>query len=343
MGAVSGHYRLTWPAQALAAAGHDVTLGAGNIGALWTDLGDLSICRAVDIQADVAVFQRPLDRDIAEAIPILQAQGTAVVVEIDDDFHALPAGHPARVETSAGHNPTRNRRWLRIACERADLVTCTTRPLVDRYAPHGRAIILPNCVPHSYLTIPRPRHTGVRVGWTGSTVTHVGDLAAAGTGIADGLRDVRGAAFWVVGTGNGVRTQLGLDDLHASGWVSLDRYPHAYAELDIAVAPLAANRFNEAKSWLKPLEAAALGIPCVASPTTPYLEAEAAGLCRTAATPDDWRRRIRALLIDPAAREIAGEDARAQAAQWTVEGNAWRWLEAWEQAFDNYQHRKAAA
>jgi hypothetical protein len=40
---------------------------------------------------DVVIFQRPLNKVMADVIPMIQAQGVAVVVELDDDFwHIRP-------------------------------------------------------------------------------------------------------------------------------------------------------------------------------------------------------------------------------------------------------------
>src|SRR5689334_24701002 len=46
---------------------------------------------------------------------------------------------------------------------------------------------------------------------------------------------------------------------------SFDAWPRALSALGIGLAPLADSTFNRAKSWLKPLEMAAVGVPCVMS------------------------------------------------------------------------------
>lgn len=341
-----GFYRLIWPAETLAGMGLDVAThnqwpeglrrrqGNGLDHLLSVDVGD----------ADVVVLQRPMEGSVLESIPVMQRQGVAVVVELDDDFTALPRNHPARRGTAGvdrnGERRQFNRRYLRLCCERADLVTCSTPAIGERYAPDHH-VVVPNCVPAHYLTIAGADHDGVRVGWTGSTQTHVGDLEAAGDGIA---RALDGRPFYVVGTGEGVAPALGLDEhrIEAAGWLPIEDYPHAYADLDVAVVPLEDNDFNRAKSWLKGIEAAALGVPFVASPTDPYCELVAMGAGGLARTPDEWRIMVR-LLIDnvDARQEIAGR-GREVASHWTIEGNAWRWAEAWEQAL-NIRRQKAAA
>lgn len=343
-----GFYRLIWPAEQLAAHGLPVTLHEEWPRAHWRRQtnGIPPFIVSVECDADVVVLQRPMEDSVVASIPVLQRQGVAVVVELDDDFTCLPKGHPARRGTMAvdrdGKRRNLNRRNLRIACERADLVTCSTPAIAARYAPHGRYHLLPNCVPARYLDIVGAEHDGVRVGWTGSTQTHVGDLEAAGDGIACALL---GGPFHVVGTGVGVAKALGLrdDQVIGSGWLPIHEYPEAYATLDVAVVPLAPNEFNNAKSWLKGIEAAALGVPFVASPTDPYRELAALGAGWIASTPDEWRIMLRTLTANGSARQDLAMMGRSVASGFTIEGCAWRWAEAWERAVEfRHQARRAA-
>ena len=49
-------------------------------------------------------------------------------------------------------------------------------------------------------------------------------------------------------------------------------YTSSVAELGVGLVPLLDSAFNRAKSWLKGLEYAALGVPFVASPTPEYVK-----------------------------------------------------------------------
>ena len=350
-----GHYRLIWPAQAAAAAGGNVEIGGPlhDVRRKRVDGGRVVDERvAVETDADVVVYQRLVSRDVVDTIPHLQAAGVAVVVDIDDDLDALPKGHPYRAATSPARPLRRhadgyvddpdakNRLWLREACRQADLVTVSTPALAKRYARHGRVAVLPNCVPNSYLAITAPAHEGVRVGWTGSVATHVDDLKVCGGGIREALR-ASGATMWVVGTGVGVRSQLRLvDEPHATNWVDLADYPAVYAGLDIALVPLQANDFNEAKSWLKGLEAAAVGVPFVASPTAPYRALVDQGAGCLATSPDEWARTVTLLALEPDLRADLAGRGREVAAGWTFDRHADRWLDAWLEALANRRRRK---
>ena len=86
------------------------------------------------------------------------------------------------------------------------------------------------------------------------------------------------------------------------------------SEGDIALAPLEATRFNDAKSNIKFLEAAILGMPCVCSPRAEFRSVVTTGengmLAESAA---DWLSVLRELVDKPELRRRMGEAARRSA------------------------------
>lgn len=342
-----GWYRLRYPAQVAAANGVDVELRDAIPGLVAEDhsTGRLHVHAIHEsYDADVAVFQRPLKREVLETMAALQKAGVAVVVDMDDDFHALPKGHGARRDTAGLANPDANRLWLRRACEGADLVTVSTPALAERYGAHGRVRVLPNCVPEAMLTVEGKGWADgfLRVGWTGSTETHVGDLDVTGGGVGEAMAGCADRArFHVVGTGRGVREGLGLEaEPSATGWVAFDRYPREYARLDIALVPLAPNRFNDAKSWLKGLEAAALGVPFIASPVADYRRLNREGAGWLVEEPTAWRRAVECMVTDGDLRAAQAAQGRSVAARWTYEKRWGGWAEAWADAVENRQRAR---
>ncbi len=335
-----GWYRLRWPAEVLQAEGHDITV-AESIDA-YHDTVTGRIIRPV-IDADVVVLQRPLVQAVVEAIPRIQSLGIAVVVEVDDDFHALPKGHGARKGTSVENDPTYNRLWLRRACEMADLVTVTTPALAERYGKHGWVAVLPNLVPASYLDVPThaPRTEAPTVGWTGSVVTHIGDLEVMG-GVVPGVLEETGARFvsWGVGL---TEEALGVKG-RVRPWADLrGAYPRQVADLDVGLVPLADNAFNRAKSWLKGMEYAALGVPFIASGVVEYQRlAVEIGAGSLAFRPEHWRSLLTDYLTDPDRRAELSATNREAVAAHTYEQHADRWWTAWQAAADNRTQRKAA-
>lgn len=332
-----GFYRIIWAAEALRAQGADIdvvfTTDAEERqvrAAYWTaDDGQRTLLATSGLDCDVAVLQRPLNDVLADSIPQLQRQGVKVVVEIDDDFDAISPRNISWKSVQPHLSPRSNSRHLRRACDMADLVVVSTPALAATYGRHGRVAVVPNFIPESYAWIPRPWHEGVRVGWSGSIETHPDDLQVCGRGVADAV-DRTGSEFFVVGTGKGVKRLLGLRTQPMScGWVPLDIYPSMLAELDIGVVPLELTRFNEAKSWLKGLEMAAVGTPFIASPTGPYVDLLARGAGVIAERPKDWANLVRRLVESPAEREDLAGAGREVASTLTIEGNCDRFWDAW--------------
>jgi hypothetical protein len=325
-----GHYRMRLPAQ-----------HSGVRVSLDERVKRYSNGRVGVDDADVVVFQRPMDARLPGVIEALQRQGVAVVVELDDDLAALDAHHIAYPTTHPKLNPGNNWQHLLRCCTLADLVTVTTVELAHRYAGHGRYCVLPNYVP-AHLTRIEPEDLAPRadLGWSGIVPTHPHDLQECGVAIRQLVED--GHTFRVIGDGLGVKDALGLaTDPDSTGWLDLDPYYSEVAQLGIGIVPLADTAFNRGKSWLKGLEYAALGVPFVASSTPDYERLQgAAGAGMLTTKRKHWRQYLRHLTTDPATRTALANHARLGVrANLTIETNAWRWPEAWDQAIKHRMRR----
>src|SRR3712207_1796479 len=127
-------------------------------------------------------MQLPKTVEMLQCLRLLQDQGVAVVVEMDDLFSAVPYGHPAyRAMTEGGID-----KIVRAATQEADLVTVSTPALLAQYARHGRGAVVPNAVPRRNAELPpayeREPDT-VTVGWSGSVATHPYDLQVMESGL----------------------------------------------------------------------------------------------------------------------------------------------------------------
>lgn len=335
-----GWNRIIWPAEALKRQGADIQIVYARDPdwmqvqtTQWhNDDGTRLTLRAEVRDCDIAVLQRPLTDVLSGSIEHLQAQGVKVVVDIDDDFESIS---PRNISFNSVHprkSPTRNWQHLARACEQADLVVVSTPALADVYGRHGRVAVVPNYIPAWYLDIPRLSHQGEVIGWSGSIETHPDDLQVMGPSIAqlEAKRLNHDCRFRVVGTGRGVRKILGLTQPPlAAGWVPIEHYPTYLADYDVGVVPLELTRFNEAKSYLKGLEMAAVGTPVVASPTWAYLQLERLGLCETVSKPKHWAQVINRLLDDPAERAERGAWGRQVAATLTYDAHCGEHWDAW--------------
>jgi len=319
--------------------------------------------------ADVVVLQRPLTRTLLDVVKFLQAAGKAVVIEVDDDFRTIDPANVAFRTVHPKHSPERNWTYLAEACQLADMVTVTTPALAARYGAHGRVRVIPNMVPSSYLHILTDPHDTLRVGWTGTIDTHPRDLQVTRGAVARTLRR-HDLTFHLVGSGryrprdpvtglelvddtgaplelvdDRLVAALGLADgqtfAHTGGWLPLEKYPKAVAELDIGVVPLDDTAFNEAKSHLKGLEFAAVGRPFIATPTGPYRQLAAAGIGLLADRPRQWETHLTRLIRDEDYRlELGEQNRRAVAAGYVIENNLDRWADAWDASLEHAARRR---
>lgn len=311
-----GSYRLIWIVQALEAKypelqgqfkvvmpGDDTSGGVvarvsgSGRNQRVTDLKVPDDCKAV-------VLQRPSKLMMGQSIPFLRRAGVKVIIELDDDLEAISPRHFAWGQMRApGNHPG----LLKASCKHADLVTASTPALIERYAPHGRGVVLPNFIPRHLLqqvdmTEPRWGTPPLTVGWPGSMSTHPDDLDVMGGAIAQVCRgNVR---FKILGGGSpkDARRILGTN-VEVSGTIDFDKWLSTIKqELDVGVAPLELSSFNEAKSNLKPLELSAAGVPFVCSPSREY-KALGAGLVVPTNKPREWVKALTSLVKDKSLRE----------------------------------------
>jgi hypothetical protein len=297
-----------------------------------------------DMDCDVVVMQRVMGRSLMESIPLIQAQGVAVVVEIDDDIERTSPTNAAYQYVHPKTSPMENWSHLREACRMADMVTVSTDAL-KRYAPHGRVKVIHNRVPRAMLEAGLAHMEGdpIRVGWAGSVGTHPFDLQATGGGVARALSGTE-SIFCVLGDGIGVRDALRLDEEpEALGWAPIDEYPLRLAlAFDIGIVPLEQTAFNQAKSTLKGIEMAAVGIPFVASATDEYVTMfMREGIGVTARRPRDWERIVRRLIEDSSYRnEVRERGLAGIRSAYVLEDHAYEWYDAWREAV---KHRRREA
>lgn len=334
-----GSFRIVWPAQALAAQGHDVT-------AVMPEDRDLRIVVGpgeqvtdvqIDPEIDVVVLQRTTHPLLAQCVPVLRAKGVAVVVDVDDDLSSVHPSNPAYVtmhprnERMPQHRQQRLHSWryLEQACRDATLVVTSTPALLDVYAAHGRGRVVENRLPAHYFGV--PHDDSDLVGWPAALVSHPDDPSATGGAVARIVND--GGRFAIAGDPTGCGAAFGLPrDPEGMGRIELEDWPQAITRLGIGVAPLADTKFNRAKSWLKPLELAAVGVPCVMSPRAEYARLHALGVGLLADRPRTWYQKLSMLRNDEKARLDLAAAGREVAAGLRLEPDAWRWWEAWSDA-----------
>lgn len=330
-----GFYRCLEPARVVKDLGFNVEVSYGlDVEAEQDRITKMVTVDEIHTDADLIIVQRPLSNSLTSMLRQAKRQGIATIVELDDDFDTTHTRNRAH-KGMFGYEHS-GVKWIHEACSIADHVTVST-PALEKYAPHGRVSVLRNCVPESYLDVNTARDlpsTPV-IGWTGTVQTHPTDLQVTKGSVAEVLSK-NNLPFAVVGDGDSVQKNLKLSSstpFSFTGWVDREEYlPKIPNTMDIGIVPLEMSNFNDAKSAIKGLEMASVGVPFVASPTREYLRLEAYGVGKTAKSPGDWRRHLQRWIDRPSNmeqdivnyRDIIGSTA-------TYELHASDWATVWEQ------------
>jgi hypothetical protein len=278
--------------------------------------------------ADTVILNRPLDPGIAEQVRLWREEGRTVIVDMDDDFDAVVPEHRIHGLYTTEH--------LHAACKAASVVTCSTPALVERYG-YGHGVLLRNKIPESYLSVtrrsrvPENNVSGTWVGWYGSLGSHPNDPMVVGAAVGAALRTDPDAEFVFAGPpkdGPRLAELFDVPQVRELGYFSMSGLIQIISEFDIGIVPLESSPFNDAKSWLKGLEFAAVGVPVVASPTPEYVRMAEQGGCITS-TPKYWRDWLADLIRRPEWRAEQAARGKAWAATQTYERAADDWRTVW--------------
>jgi glycosyltransferase involved in cell wall biosynthesis len=311
-----GNYRVIKPFSALKEAG--IVDGMMSIGLL--QVPDLE-----RFDPDVIVLQRQIGDQRLDAMRRIQKFSRAFTVyELDDYLPNLPLKSVHRAQM-----PKDILKSLRKGLSFVDRFTVSTAPLAEAFAGlHGDIRVIENRLPVDWwsgLSAKRRRGAKPRVGWAGG-VSHTGDLEL----IADVVKELAGEVEWVFMGMCPDKIRPYVHEVHAG--VGIDLYPAALAslDLDLALAPVEQNLFNECKSNLRLLEYGACGFPVVCSDLVCYQGA--LPVTRVKNRFKDWVDAIRMHVSDLDASARAGDELRRQVQEgWMLEGanlEAWRasWL-----------------
>lgn len=335
-----GHYRLIWPAMVMKEeTDYDIRIispqDRGNtLVAEIDEFDNVHKVRCTKV-ADVLVFQRLTHKYLSQAIPMLVEQGYHVVVDMDDDLETISQTNPAwnvYHPKSGARSVVAHHSWMhaRNACKSASATTLSSLALLERYG-YGHGTVIRNFIPEHYLAI--PRNDSTIVGWGGSMRSHAEDVPVMGNAIRRLIDE--GYGFIQVGPPGGLKDALRLsEEPTATGPVDMDGWAPALAEhIGVGVAPLAVTKFNHAKSRLKPLEYASLGIPVVMSDLDEYRAFhENFGIGKLARKPTDWYKKLKELLDNEEYRLGQSFFAREMSMKLTIQANVERWIKVWTPA-----------
>jgi hypothetical protein len=339
----SVYHRVTEPVRAIRESGADVEIIVRHGVQTLVNKAGTEVIDVDTEGADVVVLQLPKTLAMLQCIRLLQSRGVAVVVEMDDLLSAVPFGH-------MGHRGLVRNGLSRLAvdcCREADLVTVTTPGLLEEYAPHGRGVVVANAVARRLAELPPAYERDpevVTVGWAGSVAGHPYDLQAMGSGLRQALDSTRGrSSFLILGQRYDAQHRLGLlEEPDEVPWVKdPEQYIHRIGELfDVGIAPLRMDRFNECKSWLKPIEYSARGVYCVRARTPEY---ERLGIGLPAKAAKDWAKWISVGVQDgDRRRELAAAAREKVLAGHLTEHRVEEWISAWRAALERRARTRPA-
>ncbi len=310
----SGEYRVIAPMRALRNAGKI----QGDHTMRFLNPAEIERIAPVSI-----VLQKPLDdthhRWLAEHAEI---RSVFRVFELDDLLTNLP------VKSHHRQNIYKDMaKRIRMGAEYCQRMVVSTEMLAQEYKGLiDEIVIQPNYVESAKWSHLQPKHNRgrlPRVGWAGG-IGHTGDLEM----LADVVRDLADEVEWVF---FGLCPEGLIPYVHEfHPGVSLADYPAKLAslDLDLAIAPLEDNAFNNAKSHLRLLEYGILGYPVICSNVTPYQNDIPAW--RVGNKYRDWVKAIREIIHEPDTLASASTEIRSHIhANWLLENNLDQWLKVW--------------
>ena len=312
-----GQYRIIQPFNALRSVG--LIDGALSRGLMHvTDLERYA--------PDVVVLQRQISAERLEAMRRMRAfSGAFKVYELDDYLPNLPLKSVHR-----SHMPRDIVKSLRRGLSYVDRFVVSTEAIAEAFGDfHPDIQVRHNTLDPRFWGASLPeseRRTAAkpRVGWAGGA-SHTGDLEM----IEDVIKALAGEVEWVFFGMCPDRLRPYIHEYHPG--VPIAQYPAALARLnlDLAMAPVEQNLFNECKSNLRLLEYGACGYPVICSDIRCYSGDLPA--TRVKNRYRDWVDAIRMHLSDPDASEAMGNALREQVkGQWMLEGaNLDGWREVW--------------
>lgn len=290
---------------------------------------------------DVIVITRWMEAEAPRVIRRARANGQVVINDLDDWYHGMAPSNRAWWTTHPKASADRNRNHYMEVLRASSAITVSTPYLVDRYREHVNdavpMFVLRNAIDLDRFAGPAPApHDPPRIGWAGHVSFRHHDLETL-RGVIGPWAQRNGWGVHHAGddprTGVSARDLLGVPDgvpWTTSGLAPLAEYPGILRDLDVGLVPLSDAPFNLAKSAIKGMEYAAVGLPFVARATPEYEWLAEQGIGRTARKPRQWLRHLDEL-ADPDVRAAEGAANRAALAPLDI-GARWReWDDAYRQ------------
>lgn len=262
---------------------------------------------------------------IADLVAVMRSRGKPIIFETDDLVFAPELQD--RIAFLDTLSPEAARRFRNDMTQVArtfgecDCVLTTTGYLAQAAEEHGKpAFVQRNaasdemvqCAERAHAR-PRERGEQVTLAYFSGTGSHNRDFATIASVLAELMTRYPQVVLHLSGhLDAGPSLQPFSSRIRRAPFVAWQELPELIAQADINLAPLEMdNPFCQAKSEIKYVEAALVGVPTVASATDAFVHAIRSGETGfLAASADEWRAHLTALIEDGALRAQIGAAAR---------------------------------
>lgn len=287
---------------------------------------------------DLIVLQRDFPDDLLFFKTILKHARSLeipVVFDLDDNLLALPENHPDRLS----HHFASSLLPIYEALLLADYVTVSTEKLKQTLESFNENIyVLPNFLDDSlwpfHLPIRQNKTKPITIGYMGGE-SHKPDIEW----ITPVLEKINKKFDEVNFHFYGVKPPEAFVGLTNVKYTELKTYHYKEfiddfhrLNIDIFIAPLVDNLFNQCKSPIKYFEYSTMGVPGVFSDIEPYknvvIDGENGLLAKSL---DDWVEKLAILIQEPDLRyELAKNAQEAIRSNWLMSENAHLWTETYK-------------
>lgn len=271
----------------------------------------------------IVLYRAPFSAMVANVVRDARRRGVPVLFSSDDfvftpeDLAAAPALEHPDPQIVEGYRQSVEGHARCLAA--ADGFLGSTPELASAAAERGLPVYcLPNGLSRDTIALSErarvraasaERNGSVRLGFASGTDTHDADLAMVAPALARTLRQFPETTL-VLGGPVALPDELApfAEQIERWPFVAWNELPERLATLDVNLAPLdTARPFNLGKSEVKLIEAAAVGVPTLASNAPAFVRASREGqtamLC---ASETEWSIALGRLVTDPALRLSLG-------------------------------------
>jgi len=260
--------------------------------------------------SNLLIIQRQFHEKIMDHLKMVKEKyQIPIVYELDDDLWGISRNSPAFSTYHKSDVLTRAKECINFC----DAVTTSTTPLAKVLREfNDNVFVLPNCLDFR-LWKQRKEHLDkekIVIGWFGSP-THFDDLDRIKNVFTTILNKNKNVIFRFMGYLYApLKNYVSTGRVELVKGVKVEQYPR-HAQLnapDIFLIPVTDTRFNHSKSSLKWLEAAAMGVPVVASNEMPYKSVISHGKTGFLANTDiEWLNYINELIESAELRAKIGQ------------------------------------